>query len=430
VNWNDPNAQWEGVGTGWYYSVLGGGASRRSKLPQAATPRTPVGVDNTNIAFPQMRGDFAVPTLFNGNFDAELHDATKPIPGWSLFDSSNNRIDTAQNHLKTWTEIGNLNPANYNNNYALKLLSNQSITHNPLALQSDWTKINFGLFVPDISGGGRLQVKMKEHSNTAWTNSDNLSTVGLWKRNATKIDREIQTGVDIALGNDPKIIGYRSNQIGYGNLGFETFLLDIPQSLRGKVIDLQFSLEGGATTAYLDNISFVDPHLKFGNPSGAVFDEAVRNNYLMEKPSYAVSYNDNRKIPNWVSWQLNAEWVNKLAVRQDTFRVDYTLPVETIDGSGNPIWQRVKANDMNRTANNGLSYERGHLTSSNDRRRSIKDNADTFFLTNMVPQKDEINDPTWKALESYCQNLASNGRELYIIALVVQKTIFPNKQMT
>ena len=44
-------------------------------------------------------------------------------------------------------------------------------------------------------------------------------------------------------------------------------------------------------------------HLSLGNPSGA--DANNPNNYLMIKPQYALSYNRDKGIPNWVSWQLN-----------------------------------------------------------------------------------------------------------------------------
>ncbi|MCC3428426.1 MAG: hypothetical protein JGK12_32105 [Microcoleus sp. PH2017_01_SCD_O_A] len=61
--WYD-NGNGEGVGEGWFYSVLGGGKEQRQYSP---TGRVPVSFDNTLSA--GMRGDYAVPTLFNGNFD-------------------------------------------------------------------------------------------------------------------------------------------------------------------------------------------------------------------------------------------------------------------------------------------------------------------------------------------------------------------------
>jgi endonuclease G len=50
-------------------------------------------------------------------------------------------------------------------------------------------------------------------------------------------------------------------------------------------------------------------HLLLGNPSGATTSAAKPDNYLMEKQQYALSYNNSRGTPNWVSWQLNRSWI-------------------------------------------------------------------------------------------------------------------------
>ena len=99
--------QWEGNGTGWFYSILGNGYFKR---PSTAVDKRPVWKDNTEEA--RQRGDFAVPTLFNGNFDA-IHQkfGTQPIPGWSFH---NNILDTLQTGLKDWKDIPSLTQPNFN----------------------------------------------------------------------------------------------------------------------------------------------------------------------------------------------------------------------------------------------------------------------------------------------------------------------------
>lgn len=81
------NAPWEGIGTGWFYSVLGGGKDKR-QFPLLGV-RTPVNFDNSAEA--RMGGDFAVPTLFNGNFDAITSKFLgQNIPGLSFYNDGNN----------------------------------------------------------------------------------------------------------------------------------------------------------------------------------------------------------------------------------------------------------------------------------------------------------------------------------------------------
>lgn len=86
------DAPWEGIGTGWFYSVLGGGKDLR---PSTTVPRVPLTFDNT--AEDRMRGDLPVPTVFNGDFDVVTNpdsplenfvNYSNAIPGWSLHNNA------------------------------------------------------------------------------------------------------------------------------------------------------------------------------------------------------------------------------------------------------------------------------------------------------------------------------------------------------
>ncbi|GEM_PF-6909146 len=142
------------------------------------------------------------------------------------------------------------------------------------------------------------------------------------------------------------------------------------------------------------------PHLMLGNPSRATPIPANADNYLMIKPQYALSYSNRKKIPNWVSWQLNSAWLGDVR-RQNDFRFDPDLPRS---------WYRVDGRD------NFRGYDRGHMVPSADRTRSIEDNSATFLMTNIIPQSKDNNQETWRLLEEYCRRLVSQGEELYIIS--------------
>jgi endonuclease G len=142
-------------------------------------------------------------------------------------------------------------------------------------------------------------------------------------------------------------------------------------------------------------------HLLLGNPSNAVADVAKPDNYLMVKPQYALSYNRSKGTPNWVSWQLNSRWLGE-AERQNNFRPDPQLPTG---------WYRVTPRDY---TNSG--FDRGHLTSSEDRGVTVEANSATFLMTNIIPQAPDNNQGPWVALEEYCRDLVRQGKELYIIA--------------
>ncbi len=113
--WYD-NASGEGIGEGWFYSVLGGGKEQRQYSP---TGRVPVSFDNTLSA--GMRGDYAVPTLFNGNFDQFIPNKSEPenfgrnaiskeIPGWSFHNGATSTLASPINNLVEWSQIAQQSP--------------------------------------------------------------------------------------------------------------------------------------------------------------------------------------------------------------------------------------------------------------------------------------------------------------------------------
>jgi endonuclease G, mitochondrial len=144
-----------------------------------------------------------------------------------------------------------------------------------------------------------------------------------------------------------------------------------------------------------------DDNIGLGNPSGATALATNANNYLMTKPQYALSYNNSKRIANWVSWHLDSSDLGSTP-RQDDFRADTSLP------SG---WYRVTSTDYT-----GSGFDRGHMTPSADRTATVADNSSTFLMTNMIPQAPNNNQITWGDLEEYSRKLVSAGNELYIIS--------------
>ena len=144
-------------------------------------------------------------------------------------------------------------------------------------------------------------------------------------------------------------------------------------------------------------------HLTMGNPSNAVADISQPLNYLMMKPTYAVSYNRDKGTPNWVSWHLDSSWYGTLA-RVDTFRPDPAV---------DPTWYRVQAFDYSLSG-----FDRGHMTPNADRdnQNRIPINQETYLMSNMVPQAPDNNQGPWANLEADLRTIADGGNELYIIS--------------
>ncbi|MBV8311461.1 MAG: DNA/RNA non-specific endonuclease, partial [Planctomycetaceae bacterium] len=101
-------------------------------------------------------------------------------------------------------------------------------------------------------------------------------------------------------------------------------------------------------------------NLVMGNPSNAMAD-AVNSpdNFLVARKQFALSYNNSRMIPNWVSWHLDKGWIGGSG-RRGVFRTDDELP---------DSWYHVTPGDYSETG-----FDRGHMCPSGDRTRTFEDN--------------------------------------------------------
>jgi DNA/RNA endonuclease G (NUC1) len=441
VPFGSEDGQWEGVGTGWYYSAIGGGYWRRSSLPVATTPRTPVGVDNTNLA--RSRGDYAVPTLFNGNFDAiDQRKPTQPIPGWSL---NGQNVDAVQFGLKKWDQITGLtqrynrlaidpnsapgNPVNgqfehpsyletigydpTRPNYAIELQGGDTLIHNSFVVPENG-RLRFNAYIEDPAQDSDktnfIRMFLVDEENGIETELSGLplatppfiiSPADVIKNGATVTALDLREVKPNITSNQP--MQSQTNRIGFGSYGFETFSVDIPSdsagvplSIRGKAAKLKIVVNGNKKV-YLDDIFFSSEHLLPGNLTKAKGElEAGLNltNFLVEKPGYALSYNNDLKTANWASYKLDRSWMNSDAVNQrPDFVVDFQLNhPATINPY--PKFIPVGANAVD--GENSI-YQRGHIVDARQRERIVtsktnpsenilKDYYSTFVMSDAFPE--------------------------------------------
>ncbi len=147
----------------------------------------------------------------------------------------------------------------------------------------------------------------------------------------------------------------------------------------------------------------IDPagHLLLGNPSDARNDPSLRENYLLIKPFFALSYNDTTGTPNWVSWRVTASDLGD-APRQPSFDSDFQLPA---------TFYRVAHHDYS-----GAGFDRGHVCPHSDRGANTQMSFATFVMSNVVPQAPNLNRKAWAQLEVYSRGLVRRGAALYTVA--------------
>lgn len=143
-------------------------------------------------------------------------------------------------------------------------------------------------------------------------------------------------------------------------------------------------------------------HLTMGNPSGATADPARPENYLMRKPYFALSYNNDKGTPNWVSWCLKEGDLGN-APRWPQFYPDDALPQG---------FKRVTTHEYS-----GSGFDRGHMCPHNDRSSTEDASHAVFAMTNIIPQSPNCNQLAWRDLEYYCHDLVKKKHQtLYIVS--------------
>ena len=258
--------------------------------------------------------------------------------------------------------------------------------------------------------GGMLQAGMQANPNVVSPGGNTLLTV-------TVIPATTPPSTGISVVGNLSDIGGSATQVFYdnGTNGDTTpgdnvfsYLAPIPAGSAGGVRNITATASDaqGRTVNLTQSITINAPlpnddPLIFGNPSNATFDISNENNYLMLKPQYSLSYNRSKATANWVAWRLDSSWIGT-APRQDDFRPDPALPAG---------WYQVTDQDYS-----GSGYDRGHMTPSGDRTRSVPDNSATFLMTNIIPQLGANNQGPWEEFETYCRTLAGQGNEIYILS--------------
>ena len=139
-------------------------------------------------------------------------------------------------------------------------------------------------------------------------------------------------------------------------------------------------------------------HVEFGTP----YDSSSSDDLIVSKRAYVSSHNCAAGVPNWVSWNLNKTHYGD-ATRSASFYADTGLPTGCY---------RVVTSDY---TNSG--YSRGHMVRSEERTWSAEDNKQTFLMTNVLPQYQDLNGGPWYKFEQYLQDLVQDhDKELYVVA--------------
>ena len=125
-----------------------------------------------------------------------------------------------------------------------------------------------------------------------------------------------------------------------------------------------------------------------------------RQEQVIKHEGYTVSYNSEYRIANWVAYELTAtEAKSKKTERSNKFVSDPQVKGAT-----------AMIEDYTRSG-----YDRGHLAPAGDMKWSAKAMRESFYLSNICPQKPKLNRGIWKDLEEQCRLWALDNGSLLIV---------------
>ena len=129
------------------------------------------------------------------------------------------------------------------------------------------------------------------------------------------------------------------------------------------------------------------------------------NDEIISHSSYTLKYNEQYEQAEWVAYRLTDVMISGNVNRTDNFREDPAV------NTGSASLFDYK----------GSGYDRGHLCPAADMKFSNKAMSESFYMSNMSPQRPGFNRGIWKHLESQVRKWADDNDEIYVVTGPVLK---------
>jgi len=121
-------------------------------------------------------------------------------------------------------------------------------------------------------------------------------------------------------------------------------------------------------------------------------EQIIKHQYM------AMCYSSEHRQSSWVTHLLTKESINGRQKRTNNFKRD--LNVE------DPVGSRDYR---------GSGFDRGHLVPAADMKLNYDMMSESFFMTNMSPQRSAFNSGRWRSLESYVRKKVKSWGDAYVI---------------
>jgi len=123
------------------------------------------------------------------------------------------------------------------------------------------------------------------------------------------------------------------------------------------------------------------------------------NDEVIHHSAYSLGYCEEHEQARWVAYELTATELSGNQQRKDNFRADPS--VSTMSASLADY--------------RGSGYDRGHLAPAADMKLNSNYMSESFYMSNMSPQKPGFNRGVWKNLEGVVRKMALGCRAVYVV---------------
>lgn len=123
-------------------------------------------------------------------------------------------------------------------------------------------------------------------------------------------------------------------------------------------------------------------------------------NQIINHNYFTVSYSEKNEQPEWVAYKVSTGNYNKQISRTNDYREDPLVKTK----SGSP-------NDYH-----GSGYDMGHLAPAHGMAYNLTSMSESFYLSNICPQKASFNRGIWRSLESKVEYWSNFKDSIYVVS--------------
>jgi endonuclease G len=214
--------------------------------------------------------------------------------------------------------------------------------------------------------------------------------------NPQGLEHTLSTGIISALRDGGKIL-QTTTEITYGSSGGPLLNMD------GEVIGITTAGMGEANLNFAINIQSIplDQFKKKNDLKSqgmSSFLPSSNCNQIIHHTYFSLSYCENHEQAEWVAYKLIPEFLSGVS-RTNDYREDPQV--------------RTGSATLDDYRNSG--YDRGHLLPAGSMKHNYRAMSETFYLSNISPQKQEFNGGMWNTLEEKVREWTASSDSLFVV---------------